>query len=265
MKAHIDGDILVYAIAGSCEGTRWYYKGSEYESKSQLNIILKEDGVTDAAVTVTKVPEPWESCRTSVISYLEGILEYLDMDYQIYLSGKGNFRYDVATILPYKGNRKDLQKPFHYDNIRQFLVDVYDAKVSEGVEADDMIGLNHDPEEDLIASLDKDLKGIPGLHYDWVKNKCYWVTDGEADYNFYSQVLTGDSIDNILGLYGVGTKSKLLQNLSELRGAEEMFNFVKEQYQSRFGSYWRQFMFESCHLLWILQRRDATWRTYFRE
>ena len=30
--------------------------------------------------------------------------------YQLYLTGKGNFRNDLATIQPYKGNRKRMMK-----------------------------------------------------------------------------------------------------------------------------------------------------------
>ena len=39
--------------------------------------------------------------------------EFISTDYQVYLTGKGNFRFDIAQTLPYKGNRKDAAKPIH--------------------------------------------------------------------------------------------------------------------------------------------------------
>ena len=42
-------------------------------------------------------------------------------DYKAYITGKGNFRNLVATTAPYKGNRKDFQKPKHYDALRAYL------------------------------------------------------------------------------------------------------------------------------------------------
>lgn len=265
MKALVDGDLIVYAVAGSCEGNQWSYKGSIYTSKTELNEVLKQDGVTDAGIEKCKVPETWESCRKSVMSYLESILDFLDMDYKIYLSGSGNFRYTTATIQPYKGNRSSIERPFHYDNVRQFLVEAYSATVSSGIEADDAIGLDHDPDSTIITTTDKDLNCIPGMHYNWVQKKCYWVTEAEANRSFYSQVLTGDPTDNILGLYGVGPKSACVKALSLSGSERDMFNIVAGEYKCRFGSYWRQFMSENCELLWILQQRKPMWREYIEK
>jgi len=265
MIGHIDGDIIVYAVAGVCEGNKWVYKGETFDSKLLLNQVLKDDGVDDSCITHYKEPEPWEKCRDSIISYLEEIIEHLDCDYKVYLSGKGNFRYEKATIQPYKGNRVSLSKPFHYDSARQLLVDVYNAEVSSGIEADDLIGLSHDPEKDCIVTLDKDLNCIPGLHYNWKNKQCYWVKEVDADRSFYSQVLTGDSTDNILGLYGVGAKSAAVKQVSSQSSDREMFDTVRKEYQSRFGSYWKQFMSENCELLWILQKREPSWRKYIEQ
>ena len=259
MIARIDGDLIVYSVASATEGKYWLYKGTRWESKVLLNKALKQDGVDDSAIEYHSEPEEWENCIKSVLSYTQEIIDRLDCDYQIYLSGKSNFRFDVATILPYKGNRTDLGKPFHYDGIRQFLVDVFDAQVSVGMEADDLIGISHDPDHDVIVTLDKDLNCIPGLHYNWSHDECYWVSELDADRNFYCQVLTGDPTDNILGLYGVGSKSQLLKNVRTCRTEEEMFSLVSKEYEARFGSYWKQFMLENCRLLCIKQRREGLW------
>lgn len=259
MISNIDGDILVYSVGAACEGKRYHYKGETFESKSILNKVLKDDGVDDSCITEESIPESWESTRKSVVSYLEDILTHLDTEYQVHISGVGNFRYEAATILPYKGNRTNLSRPFHYDAIRQFLVDAYGARVSINKEADDAIGLAHDPEEDIIATLDKDLNCIPGLHYNWISKSCKYITEVEADRHFYCQVLTGDRTDNIPGLYGVGNKSKLLLDICEMTDSTKMHNFVVEEYKKRFGSYYKLFFEENCKLLWILQRRKPVY------
>lgn len=262
---HIDLDIAVYSVASACEGKHWLYKGSRFESKLELNQILKDDGVDDSACTECREPSSLESLHKSLTTYTENIINRNDCDYQGYISGQGNFRYDIATILPYKGKRVGLQKPYHYDNARQFLVDTYGAIVSEGMEADDLIGLSHDPENDIISTLDKDLNCIPGLHDNWVKDAQTHYNELQADAHFYQQVLMGDlATDNIPGLYGVGAKSKLLTDVASMTCEEDMFNFVRDQYQCRFGSYVDLFLKENMTLLWILQKREPAWKGRFQ-
>jgi len=129
------------------------------------------------------------------------------------------------------------------------------------MEADDLIGLSHNPEEDLICTLDKDLNCIPGLHYNWITGTCRYITEVEANRFFYSQVLIGDDTDNIPGLYGVGAKSKLVESVWGCEKEEDMLSLVAEEYRKRFGSYWKQFFLENCKLLWILQPRHSLWET----
>jgi hypothetical protein len=235
------------------------YKGSRWENKEVLNRQLKRDGVNSSACTEHKEPEPWENVRKSLVSFTDSIVDYLDCDdYVGHLSGVSNFRYAVATILPYKGNRTGVERPTHYDQIRQFLVEVYDAKLSSGMEADDAIGLAHDPEEDVIATVDKDLNCIPGLHWNWMSNSCFYISELEADRNFFKQMLIGDlGTDNILGLYGVGESSALVKHLWELDDVELMKGHVYTQYQKRFGNYAEKFFIETAKLLWILQKREC--------
>ena len=46
---------------------------------------------------------------------------------------------------------------------------------------------------------DKDLKQVPGVHYNWRTDCMERVTTPDADYWFYFQVLTGDSTDGYSG------------------------------------------------------------------
>lgn len=254
-KALVDMDLIVYRIGFACDGHFYEYMGERYTDKRALDSMLKGYGIDDSSSVVTEgnEPEPWGEVKKSIISFTEGILDdYLD--YRGFISGKSNFRYKVATIRPYKGDRSGA-KPFHYDAIRQFLVDVYRAEIAENKEADDCIGLACE-EGDVVISIDKDLDMIPGQHYNWERDVLYTVDDLTGYKNFFKQVLTGDSTDNILGLYGVGPKSQLLKSIDSMSTVEEMVAHVTKEYESRFGSYAPAFLEENAKLLWILQNRE---------
>lgn len=198
--------------------------------------------------------------------------------FSLYLTNSSsNFRIELATIKPYKGHRKQ-DKPYHWAAIRQHLIDNWDAEVQYGIEADDRLGIeqlkdwkeswvykewegkpiSYLPPENcntIICSRDKDLNMIPGWHYVWPcgnQKEQHWFQDEvQALRSFYKQLLTGDSTDNILGLYGVGDNSSLVKRLEDIDQESLMFQIVYKAYQDRFGSYASQFMYENAALLWI--------------
>lgn len=230
----------------------------------------------------------WEITRKLVDDRISGILDAVEAtDSVFYLTdSKSNFRNQVATILPYKGHRPS-DKPPHWQNIRQHLIDNYDAEVQYGIEADDACGIaqtsamdrhealircqsnNHSTRlEDkpdlsinsptIICSRDKDLSMIPGWHYSWEcgkqKEKKWFVSEEDGIRFFYKQLLTGDATDNILGLYRVGEKASCVKKLDELTDECEMYEHVLEEYYARFGSYAYKFMEENAALLWIKRK-----------
>jgi hypothetical protein len=144
-----------------------------------------------------------------------------------FLTGKTNFRNDIAVTEPYKGNRKG-EKPKHHTLLREYLEYSWNGQVSENCEADDEIAIAATTHGDnsIIVSLDKDFDQVQGWHYNFVKRDKYYVTHDEGLLNFYCQFLTGDRIDNIVGVKGIGPKKayKLLNGLSE----REMFDVCVE-------------------------------------
>lgn len=255
---HIDFDIVTYRVGCACDNRHYIYKGIRWDSKTELNKQLKKDGVDAMSIPSQIDPEPWESVKDTLVKFIEErIIDRMKDDYVGYVSGKGNFRYREATILPYKGNRDPSARPHHYDAIRQFLVDVYGARVSQDMEADDAIGLAHNPDTDIIATVDKDLNCIPGVHYNWDTDQCTYISELEADRFFFKQMMTGDDTDNILGLYGVGPKSKLLDPIMEMTNPADMSTYVISEYTKRFGSHAPLFYLENSKLLWIKQKRPC--------
>lgn len=252
-------DLVVYAVGSAVDNWHYEYMGEKFESHKELMTYLTKACSDDTERSERlkqadrlKDPEPWEKAKVALIKYVEELLEDHD-DYQGYLSGKSNFRYHLATIQEYKANRKK-DRPTHYDAIRQFLVETYDCFVSEGYEADDALGLAQ-TDDTIIVSIDKDLDVVPGWHYNWQRDNKYELSEVDSNRCFFKQMLTGDSTDNILGLYGVGPKSQLVKQLYTMDDVADMVVHVSEQYTKRFGAYAPVFWKENAQLLWILQSR----------
>jgi len=192
-----------------------------------------------------------------VATFIESMLwEDLDAEtYQGYLTGSGNFRNDIARTAPYKGNRT-APKPKHLQFIRDYLVSAWDFKISEGEEADDSIAIAHTESDytTVIASIDKDFLQLPGKHWNFVKKEMTEVNEAEALLNFYRQVLTGDRVDNIIGLKGIGPvkADKILANCTS---RAEMYLACIEAYG---GSEER--VIENCRLLWLRRTVGEIWQ-----
>ena len=222
-------------------------------------------------------PVGWPIVQNMVQAKIDRIMEATGADeYQLYVTSedKSNFRFDVATIQPYKGNRSGSEKPHWYTQIRNLLVDQRSAIECFGQEADDAMSIAQWKDyralhqinlcSTVICSRDKDLNMVPGYHYTWSaggqKEKPMWFqTEIGGLQCFYKQCLTGDSTDHILGLFGVGKSSTLLKKIDELEDELSMYEFVLEQYQKRFGSYAEQFLIENARLLWMRKEEDELW------
>jgi hypothetical protein len=223
-------------------------------------------------------PLKWNLIVNHLNAKIQEIKEKTNSDsYHLYITGDNNFRKKEATIKPYKGNRKDVEKPHAYERVKGYLSsgNAHPVTVTDWYEADDALsieqystavangigGLDGCWEDTVICSNDKDLKMIPGYHYGWsvsdrIKEKpLYFVSEEQGWIWFFTQLLTGDPTDNIPGLYRVGPSNakKLLEGLTE---PLSLYSKVQGEYEARFGSYWRMFMHENARLLWMLRSED---------
>jgi DNA polymerase I len=158
------------------------------------------------------------------------ILERVGADYNLfYLTDSGsNFRLQVDS--EYKAGRPP--KPDHYGVLKDHLVDCWCAEVCVGIEADDALSLeniNTDGHNSVIVSIDKDLLQVPGVHYNFVKDEFIEVSEYLGMYNFYTQVLVGDSVDNVKGCKGAG-KKKAADLLDKCSTEDEMYDGVRNEY-----------------------------------
>lgn len=224
-KVLIDGDIIAYRAAFATE------------DQPQQEAIEKVDSLIEYVLDETALPFASKD------------------DYEVFLTGKGNFRYDLATTAIYKGNRSKREKPRHLTATRNHLVDEHDAIVSENEEADDLIGkavTKYGPSS-IVASIDKDMLQLACQHFNLTRGTLTTVSDFDGLKFFYSQILSGDNADNILGLYKVGpaTANKMLQDCNT---EEELFEECVKAYDGDVDR-----VIENARLLWLRREEGQIW------
>lgn len=195
----------------------------------------------------------------NVKTVFEALTDRFSDNYKAYIHKEGNFRYDVATIKPYKGNRDKTHKPKYFNEISRYIVDTWGAIEVEGIESDDAIGIEQSMAPwgtTVICSNDKDMKQIAGYHFNWVKNEFEMVTPEDADTMFYWQLLVGDTSDNIPGINQIGEKraTALLQECGYdlMRYKAE----IQKMYQKQYGPAWQDAYREVGTLLYIHRHPD---------
>jgi len=190
--ALLDGDMLAFRIAAGGEVPikwdewLWTLHTDEVACQryldDQIEFILKETGCSEARFAV---------------------------------SGSHNFR---RTIYPeYKANRAGTRKPMALKALLDYGIEKYNGFRKDELEADDVLGIwqtRSKPGTTVIVSGDKDMRTVPGLHYNPLKPKegVVKVSQEEADLIWMRQVLTGDTVDNIPGCptFGPKTAAKVL-------------------------------------------------------
>jgi hypothetical protein len=138
-------------------------------------------------------------------------------------SDKGG-RHSLAIQREYQANREGKAKPRYLHIMREHLAQHYPSTQWQAAEADDGMAAanyaaikNGTPNLSIIATKDKDLNMVPGLHLKWdtgeiidadvfgdvtlrVRGSGTKVLDGYGQKFFWAQMLAGDSADNIQGL-----------------------------------------------------------------
>lgn len=249
MKPLIDGDILRYEIGFAAE-YGWQSDNPE------------------------EIP-PWNYVSDLLDAKIKHICDSVEATEKptIYLTGEGNFRDDVATVKVYKGNRLNSKKPWHFKNLTAYILCEYDCIVTEGIEADDQMAIDQ-TEKTIICSRDKDLRQVPGWHFGWECGKQgqfgphEYDLIGEIDLSerrdkiiggglkfFYSQVLTGDVVDNVPGLPKCGAV-KAFKLLSGIDTAEGLLKVVSDAYKDYYGDSWEEALLEQAKLLWMVRELD---------
>ena len=156
---------------------------------------------------------------------------------------KGNFRKKITTN--YKANRKNQPLPPLLHDMHQYVKDTYESKYGYGIETDDMVArywytLSNEFGRDnvMIVSIDKDYKQFACLMYNYhYKHRVVLdISEDEALYNFYEQMIMGDTADNVNYFRGKG--KKFAENYykdcyTKYQYTKKLYELFKQQYKSK--------------------------------
>ena len=228
----IDADSLIFA---SC-----YRKRENPEDEKYF---------TEISEARTKFDEQF----MAIVNHLENIY---NIDKVITFSGsKGNFRKLITPV--YKANRKKQELPPLLNEMHQFVKDQYDSVYGFGIETDDMVArywyaISQDigRNEVMIVSIDKDYKQFPCLMYNYhYKHKeILDISEDEAMYNFYEQMIMGDTADNVNYFKGKGKRfaeKYFVDCQTKYQYTRKMYELFKKEYKGKA----RQKYAECYHLL----------------
>ena len=241
-RVHIDADMLAYQCGGNDETD---VATSRRILKSKIDLFKDASGA-------------------------EGVL--------LHLTASGSTKGDRAVVAytkPYQGQRKG-HRPKNWQYLRDYMADGVAGPVKQWYdrEADDGFGfISANCPLDVIATRDKDMRMLPGLHLNW---DTYELVHVPADvfateacgklYGhkwFWTQMLWGDAADNIPGLpkhqdfqRGVGevAASKLLAFADDDASAAQA---VAQAYKAHWGDEWADRYAEQASLLWIRRTQQA--------
>jgi hypothetical protein len=190
---------------------------------------------------ISKARNKFDEQFMSIVNRLE---EIYSIDKVLTFSGsKGNFRKLISK--KYKANRNYTDLPPLLNEMHQYAKKQYDSIYGYGVETDDMvarywynIAQDIGRDEVMIVSIDKDYKQFPCLMYNYhYKHKeILDISEEEALYNFYEQMIAGDGADNVNYFKGKGKRfaeKYYVDCHTKYQYTRKLYELFKEKYKSK--------------------------------
>ena len=244
MKVFLDADMALYKEMAA--------EQQEWELADEQWTILCDIGI----------------CRANYLDRLDNIASvfdvYVDDIFQCF-TGPSAFR---KRIYPgYKANRLNLRKPVGYVYLKAELLREQASVQHDEIEADDVLGILASRSKFLdepcaIVSGDKDLNQIAGLHYwpgYWERNEgdelakskqslkdflqpygliihdenTWSIPPLAAQAFWYSQILQGDSVDNVAGCPGIGeVRARRAVSAMDLESPMDCWEKIVQQFEA---------------------------------
>lgn len=271
--AVIDSDTPAFAAAISCED--YYYEssaGDKYRRKSDAPKAIHGE-----LIQVWEATAPPKFAIARCEKFVQGIIDDAGCDdYVLFIGGGNNYRYDLPHPkgFPYKGNRSEMHTPFYLEECKNYLAECHPTVICDGYEADDGCGIlvsngMEGYDELLLCHIDKDMDMIEGNHMRWSRNiagksypaEFYTINHLEAMRHFYGQLLSGDTTDNIPGLYKLTGKKLtkgIREGLNDYKTSDGMWQYVKSVY-SKCGMTDENILIQIARLLWIQRKEGEVW------
>lgn len=246
--AVLDLDVAIFSAASACQQVWYIAKTSDgkevarFDSASQYKNWIEvseqfgmdmEWGFDGDFSTLERHTEyEYKDIEYGYKSFDNTIKEWLNgsgcndwIGYVSKATGAKNFRYEVSTIFPYKGNRKDVELPKYLEAIRRYARQQNNIKVARGHwEVDDVCASRAmaKKHKGCIIANDKDAAVVRGCYY-YLPNRMeepmfssskivgnLWMEDKKVRGHGYLfllwQCIAGDRVDGVLGCKGIGDK-----------------------------------------------------------
>ena len=131
-------------------------------------------------------------------------------------SRKDNYRRKFWE--PYKAHRDVKRQTPECMDYALELIRSFNILEIPHLEADDIMGMGASSGKSIAVTIDKDLRSVPGWHWNPDKElEPILVSEETADRNFHIQWLTGDTTDNIPGIWKMGPAkaTKIIDSVSK--------------------------------------------------
>jgi 5'-3' exonuclease len=206
-------------------------------------ILIDADSFAYIGSNCEEVEQAYDKVDTAISNIVStsGASHYAVLIEQPY---NNNFRKKIVSS--YKIGRKGKPLPNFYKEIKEYITNNWGGYGLGGYETDDVIismwkkCKEEYPFTDvLIASMDKDLRQFPITLFDTYYTRFGEVTEiseSEANYNFWKQIIQGDSTDSISGVKGKGLKKAE----SALNQSKNHFIATCRVYREVYGSRWQK-------------------------
>tara|TARA_R100001509_G_scaffold33402_1_gene17647 strand:- start:3116 stop:3859 length:744 start_codon:yes stop_codon:yes gene_type:complete len=205
-RALIDGDVVLYEVTASCE--------QAYDWGDDMWTLHSD----------------FREARQKFDCWVADMNKVLETDQVLVaLSDKQNWRKSVLET--YKANRKGKRKPLTYPALRRYVEQTYKVSCMPTLEADDVLGIHAtDPKkktEDIVVTIDKDLKTVPGFHFNpnHPEDGVVEVSREQADFNHLMQSVAGDPVDGYSGCPGIGPvrAERMLKDCPNWQGVVKIY------------------------------------------
>lgn len=256
--ALIDADLLPYVVGYTTDPLK------ELQAKAAV-----EDGWVPCITDTQEYNDAFEQMCSTLNHWVTD--SGCDSALLYCTASENNYRLAVAFTDPYKGTRRAEKPPFFYE-LKEALVSKLCATISDGEEADDLLGheiyrrnqlllqqgvvlgtqMHKELTDFVCVSSDKDLRTKPCTHYEPRTGKFiftdvlgrlepkYNKTGGISDLKgtgrkfFYAQLIMGDAVDNYKGIPKKGPKAAY-DALVGCNSERECYDAVLKMYREKYG------------------------------
>ena len=189
-----------------------------------------------------------EEAKSKFDEVLMSIVNKIEDDYEVekvvmFSGARGNFRKHITK--KYKANRIGRELPPCLNELQKYLKEHYKSIAGYGVETDDVVATYWTnltevvgTRDVVIVSIDKDYKQLPCLIYNYhYKHRCYYdISEADARNFFWTQMISGDTADNVNYCKGYGEaycKKAFVDCLSDYSYMRVVFALYKKLYRSK--------------------------------